>query len=158
MNESIWMEWLKRTRRFAWDDRTPVSRAALAGLAILVVAIVVASVQWPNPLTAAGTLLAAVAAVVFGIGGHEVRAIFFRPVLDVTLDLQPPDALLIQTEVRQPKTLRLLGYVPTYYYRLRVANNGNASARDVEVRLLHLRKQDPKLASSRLIQASCHST
>ena len=123
----------------AWDARTRITRALALALAAAVVAIVL-SILWPVPLTAIGTLLAAIAALVFGIGGHEVRALFFKPALKVTIELQAPDAILIQTFVSGPQGQ---GSLPTFYYRLRVANDGNATAREVEVRLLRLRKHDP---------------
>ncbi len=119
-------------------SRRKVLIATFLGVAILAAT----SAIWPNPITAVGTVLAAVAAVVFGIGGHEVRALFFKPDLDVTIDLKPPDSILIQTQVSNPQTGRLLGYLPTFYYRLRVNNRGNACASEIEVRLLELRKRD----------------
>jgi hypothetical protein len=130
---------VKRVKAGTWDATTRLSRA-LAFAIIAALVVIVLSVLWPVPLTAIGTLLAAIAALVFGIGGHEIRALFFKPALKVTIDLHAPDAILIQTLVTLPQAG---GYVPTFYYRMRVSNDGNATAREVEVRLLRLRKHDP---------------
>jgi hypothetical protein len=135
------VERLEIIKRRVWDSQTRLARVLVLGGVVVLVAIVV-SITWPGPLTAIGTLLAAIAAVVFGIGGHEIRALFFRPVLEVTLDLQAPDALLIQTAVLNPPG-KPSGFVPTFYYRLRIGNVGNATAREIEVRLLLLRRKDP---------------
>ena len=120
-------------------SRRNVLIAAVAGVAVLAGA----SIMWPNPATAIGTVLAAVAAVVFGVGGHELRAVFFKPVLKVSIELKAPDSILIQTQVTNPMTGQLLGYLPTFYYRLRIVNTGNATAREIEVRVLDLRRRNP---------------
>src|SRR5713101_7202910 len=110
-------------------SRPKVLISAVIGVVILAAV----SVFWPNPITAIGTVLAAVAAVVFGVGGQQVRALFFKPELEVTIALKAPDSILIQTHVSSQLTGQLLGYLPTFYYRLRIGNKGNATAREVEV-------------------------
>jgi hypothetical protein len=82
----------------------------------------------PDWLTAIGTLAAAVVALVVAVFHKHLSSLFWRPVLSIVVENRPPDCHLttltnLQTGVQ----------APCYYFRLRVHNNGNASAETVEV-------------------------
>lgn len=76
-------------------------------------------------VAAIGTLLAVAAALIIAVWGPGLGGIFFKPKLKVSIDMRPPDCFkMMETN--------------SYWCRLRVANDGNREATDVEIQLLRL--------------------
>lgn len=86
-------------------------------------------------LGSTGTLLAVIVALAIAIWGAKLANIFApKPKLKVSIAMRPPDVIQIRT------ITGVQSGAESYYYRLRVKNDGNREAQDVEVRLLKLRK------------------
>ncbi|MCJ7720246.1 MAG: hypothetical protein MUO36_02140 [Candidatus Hadarchaeum sp.] len=89
-------------------------------------------------LTAIGTNIAVVAALAIAIFHEHLRRLFWHPTLEIRLDNQPPDCNLI------PTNLQTGTQVDCYYFRIRIHNEGRASAETVEVFIeeIHRRRAD----------------
>jgi hypothetical protein len=86
--------------------------------------------------TAIGTIGAVVVALGVALLGPRRLA---APTLSVSIRMRPPDShRVVSTMTYLPKSS--LMQAPTYYCRLRISNDGNDEARDVEVQLLRLRR------------------
>jgi hypothetical protein len=83
-------------------------------------------------LGAVGTLLAAFAAVGIALWGPWLASRFFKPRLKVDIKMARPDCIRIQTRTG-PES-----WVNSYYFRLRITNEGNREAVNVEARLRKL--------------------
>jgi hypothetical protein len=120
-------------------------------------------VSSPSPSTTAGdgtavdwvavgaiaTLLGVGAALVIAIWGQSLQALLFKPKLRISVEMRPPDCIRIQAATgfivgsipvpgNIPGALPV-AYSPAYYCRLRITNDGNREAQDVEIKLLRQR-------------------
>jgi hypothetical protein len=87
-------------------------------------------------LGAIATFITALAALGIAIWGSWLGALAFKPKLRVSINMAPPDCMkmLAILERRGDYT----GYTNSYQCRLRITNDGNRPARNVEVRLRSL--------------------
>lgn len=85
--------------------------------------------QW---LQSNGAILASITALFIAIFQDRMRAWVMKPVLDITIDLKPPDCLKIPSSVIN-NTGVYIDSIDTYYFRLKVINTGNKKAEKVEV-------------------------
>jgi len=102
-------------------------------------------------LTAVGTVGAVVIALILAIWGDPIRAWAFRPKLDISIKMKPPDCHRIQTTLEGlpgGRTAKL----ETYYCRMQVWNRGNQQARNVIAYLgwlkFLIRDRDAKFSKS----------
>jgi len=86
-------------------------------------------------LTAIGTVGTGVVAVVLAIWGNALRSVFYKPKLDSSVRMEAPYAHHLW---REESGVRTEGY----YFRIGVENRGNDSAREVEVRLISLKRKN----------------
>jgi hypothetical protein len=93
-------------------------------------------------LTAIGTVGATVVALLLA-GREQLRGFFFRPRLEVSVRLGPPDCHVIQEvqEVEWPGHGSTFDTEPVFYCRLAVNNVGNRRASQVAVRMTRLWRQ-----------------
>jgi hypothetical protein len=87
-------------------------------------------------LGAIATFLTALAAVGIAIWGAWLRELVFKPKLVVSITMRPPDCMkmLAVLEKRPDYT----GFTNSYQCRLRITNEGNREARNVQVKLRRL--------------------
>jgi len=83
------------------------------------------------------TLLGVLAALIIAIWGQWLGSLFFKPALRVSIEMHAPDWIKIQARVNVPGVAPI--QTTGYFCRLRVTNDGNRAAENVEVRLLKLR-------------------
>jgi hypothetical protein len=105
--------------------------------------------QWlsVDGVTAVGTLAAVVAALGVGLIGlfaTELRERSgLRPDLVAQFDRQPPDAVRTMTGARDRISRALVAWFPTYYFRLRIKNDGRVRADNVQVMAVKLQRYEP---------------
>jgi len=94
-------------------------------------------------LGALATFLAVVTALAIAIWGDRLESLAVRPKLTLSISMQAPDCVRIQTTA--PGVLmagKILAYL-SYYFRLSVGNDGSAAANNVEVRAIALSRLNP---------------
>ncbi len=90
--------------------------------------------------SAAGALFAVLVALWLGLFGPRRVT---KPKLKVSIEMKAPDCHKINaTASYQLMGATIPGTIPQYYCRLRVGNDGNEEARDVEVQLIRLWRLD----------------
>lgn len=72
-------------------------------------------------------------AILVALFKEELQRFFRRPVLDVSVKIQPPDCHISWTTYHDPKTETVLAGGHCYYLRLWVHNKGNLTATNVQV-------------------------
>lgn len=72
----------------------------------------------------------------------KIRYLLRRPILDCEIDLKPPCCHKTITRIFSKKTGNLENEFTTYYYRLKIWNNGKISAEKVEVILTNVFKKE----------------
>ena len=99
---------------------------------------------WATAGGAVATLLAVVAALAIAIWGDWFKSWFRRPKLVISISMTAPDCHKIQStgQIQLPGSAAVVQVAAfeTYYCRLSIANDGNASARGVSVRAIQLSK------------------
>src|SRR5437868_7029343 len=86
------------------------------------------SAEW---LTAVGTIVLAIGTLVLAVVAifqDTIRRWFYRPILKASIQTAPPDCIAIPFS-----TLDGTPIADSYYFRLRINNMGNATAKNVEV-------------------------
>jgi hypothetical protein len=95
-------------------------------------------------VVAIATASAAFVALLVGLAAlfaTELRErVGLRPDLELEFNSGPPDAVRVMTRVLNAITSAVIGWLPTYYFRLRVKNNGRARADNVQVTVVGLQK------------------
>ena len=76
------------------------------------------------------------------IFGEWLKGLVFKPRLQISIDGSPPDCIKIPF-VLPGKNGQVLEVAESYFLRLRIANSGNRTAKDVEVRIEQLREELP---------------
>lgn len=93
-------------------------------------------------IAAIATFFASIVAILIALFGDWAKTIFFKPILKVGIKMSPPDCHKIESTVTDQNG-NVISSQDTYYYRLRIRNDGNLQAQDVEVKLLTLWKKHP---------------
>jgi hypothetical protein len=94
----------------------------------------------PRWLAAIGTLKSCVLALGLALYGTKIQQLRIRPKLVLNARVQRPAADLARRWQRSPEVTFDLGEV--WFFRLEVTNRGSAPARDVQVALSKIERQD----------------
>ncbi len=93
-------------------------------------------------LGAVATFLAVIAALAIAIWGDWLKSVASRPRLTVSISMQAPDSVRIQTTASNIlMSGQIIAYL-SYYYRLSIGNIGTTAAINVEVRAIKLLRFD----------------
>ena len=98
-------------------------------------------------LTAIGTLLAVIVALVLALWGQQISQWLTHPVLYLDAKVQQPDADKVQrwSQLAGGHVINLGEY---YFFRLSVSNTGNAAAKDVQIFLSKVEQLKAKHAEN----------
>lgn len=92
----------------------------------------ITSAEWAQWFEACGTLLAVVTVLIIALFQDKMRAWVMRPRLVVSINVTQPDCIKIPI-TRYDLQGREIVSAESYYFRLKVSNDGNAKAELVEV-------------------------
>ena len=84
-------------------------------------------------LTAIGTVGAVIVALYIALNQEKWRREEFRPNLEVTADILPPECLKIPLKLLNLQTGQVINEAQSYYLRVKIRNTGTEAARNVEV-------------------------
>ncbi len=94
----------------------------------------------PNWWVAFGTILLAFVAIF----QDKIRSMIWRPKLDCIIELKPPDCHRTKSTLKRMTDTQQLASFYSYYYRFAIWNNGNISAKNVEVMITDVLKKEGK--------------